>query len=101
MPVREEKRNLNSIPVGSLGIIPLSGCKELGDKVDKYLVKWRAERESEHKDSLAFAGYQRDSYIIQTRVPRFGTGEAKGEILESVRGDDIYLLVDVTNYSLT
>ncbi len=101
MPVREEKRNLNSIPVGSLGIIPLSGCKELGDKVDKYLVRWRAERESEHKDSLAFAGYQRDSYIIQTRVPRFGTGEAKGEILESVRGDDIYLLVDVTNYSLT
>ncbi len=101
MPVREEKRNLNSIPVGSLGIIPLSGCKELGDKVDKYLVKWRAERESEHKDSLAFAGYQRDSYIIQTRVPRFGTGEAKGEILQSVRGDDIYLLVDVTNYSLT
>ena len=101
MPVREEKRNLNSIPVGSLGIIPLSGCKELGDKVDKYLVRWRAERESEHKDSLAFAGYQRDSYIIQTRVPRFGTGEAKGEILESVRGNDIYLLVDVTNYSLT
>lgn len=101
MPVREEKRNLNSIPVGSLGIIPLNGCKELGDKVDKYLVKWRAERESEHKDSLAFAGYQRDSYIINTRVPRFGTGEAKGEILESVRGDDIYLLVDVTNYSLT
>ncbi len=69
--------------------------------VDKYLVKWRAERESEHKDSLAFAGYQRDSYIINTRVPRFGTGEAKGEILESVRGNDIYLLVDVTNYSLT
>ena len=69
--------------------------------MDKYLVRWRAERESEHKDSLAFAGYQRDSYIIQTRVPRFGTGEAKGEILESVRGDDIYLLVDVTNYSLT
>ncbi len=101
MPVREEKRNLNSIPVGSLGIIPLSGCKELGDMVDKYLVRWRAERESEHKDSLAFAGYQRDSYIINTRVPRFGTGEAKGEILESVRGDDIYLLVDVTNYSLT
>lgn len=101
MPVREEKRNLNSIPVGSLGIIPLKGCQELGDKVDKYLVKWRAERESEHKDSLAFAGYQRDSYIIQTRVPRFGTGEAKGEILESVRGDDLYLLVDVTNYSLT
>ena len=101
MPVREEKRNLNSIPVGSLGIVPLEGCKTLGDKVDAYLVKWRTERESEHKNSLAFSGYQRDSYIIQTRVPRFGTGEAKGVILESVRGDDLYFLVDVANYSLT
>ncbi|MBD5451648.1 MAG: ribose-phosphate pyrophosphokinase [Lachnospiraceae bacterium] len=101
MPVREEKRNLNSIPVGSLGIIPLKGCEELGDNVDKYLVKWRTERENEHKNSLAFSGYQRDSYIIQARVPRFGTGEAKGEILESVRGDDLYLIVDVTNYSMT
>ena len=101
MPVREEKRNLNSIPVGSLGIVPLEGCKTLGDKVDAYLVKWRTERESEHKNSLAFSGYQRDSYIIQTKVPRFGTGEAKGVILESVRGDDLYLLVDVANYSLT
>ncbi len=101
MPVREEKRNLNSIPVGSLGIIPLEGCKALGDKVDEYLVKWRTERESEHKNSLAFSGYQRDSYILKTKVPRFGTGEAKGMILESVRGDDLYLLVDVTNYSLT
>lgn len=101
MPVREEKRNLNSIPVGSLGIIPLKGCEKLGGKVDKYLVKWRTERENEHKNSLAFSGYQRDSYIIQTRVPRFGTGEAKGEILESVRGDDLYLIVDVTNYSMT
>lgn len=101
MPVREEKRNLNSIPVGSLGIIPLKGCEKIGDKVDKYLVKWRTERENEHKNSLAFSGYQRDSYIIQARVPRFGTGEAKGEILESVRGDDLYLIVDVTNYSMT
>ena len=101
MSVREEKRNLNSIPVGSLGIIPLKGCEELGDNVDKYLVRWRTERKNEHKTSLAFAGYQRDSYIIQARVPRFGTGEAKGEILESVRGDDLYLIVDVTNYSMT
>ena len=101
MPVREEKRNLNSIPVGSLGIVPLEGCKTLGDKVDAYLVKWRTERESEHKNSLAFSGYQRDSYIIQTKVPRFGTGEAKGVIMESVRGDDLYFLVDVANYSLT
>ena len=98
---REEKRNLETIPVGSLGIIPLEGCKPLGEKVDQYLVKWRAERESEHKDSLAFAGYQRDSYLLNTKVPRFGSGEAKGMILESVRGSDLYLLVDVLNYSMT
>ncbi len=101
MSKREEKRNLETIPIGSLGIIPLEGCKALGEKVDNYLVKWRTKRESEHKDSLAFAGYQRDSYILGAKVPRFGSGEAKGIILESVRGTDLYLLVDVANYSLT
>ena len=101
MVKREEKRNLETIPVGSLGIIPLEGCKPLGEKIDSYLVKWRTERESEHKDSLAFSGYQRPSYILGAKVPRFGTGEAKGVITESVRGSDLYLLVDVVNYSLT
>ena len=101
MARREEKRNLETIPVGSLGIIPLEGCKSLGEKVDYYLVRWRAERESEHKDSLAFTGYQRDSYLLEAKVPRFGSGEAKGVIKESVRGIDLYLLVDVANYSLT
>ena len=101
MARREEKRNLETIPVGSLGIIPLEGCKTLGAKVDNFLVKWRTERESEHKASLAFAGYQRDSYILNAQVPRFGSGEAKGIILESVRGTDLYILVDVANYSLT
>lgn len=101
MAKREEKRNLETIPVGSLGIIPLEGCKSLGEKVNYYLVKWRAERESEHKDSLAFTGYQRDSYIVDAKVPRFGSGEAKGVIKESVRGIDLYILVDVANYSLT
>ena len=101
MAQREEKRNLETIPVGSLGMIPLEGCRALGEKVDNYLVKWRTERESEHKESLAFAGYQRESYILKANVPRFGSGEAKGMILESVRGIDLYLLVDVANYSLT
>lgn len=55
----------------------------------------------EHKESLAFSGYQRESYLLDAKVPRFGSGEAKGMIMESVRGDDIYLLVDVCNYSLT
>ena len=98
---RQEVRNLETIPVGSLGLIPLESCRSLGEKVDQYLVKWRTERESEHKDSLAFAGYQRDTYILDTKVPRFGSGEAKGVINESVRGDDLYLMVDVCNHSLT
>ncbi len=101
MSIREEKRNLETIPVGSLGMIALEGCRSLGEKIDKYLVEWRTERESEHKESLAFAGYQRPSYLLNAKVPRFGSGEAKGMILESVRGSDLYLLVDVANYSLT
>lgn len=101
MSKREEMRNLETIPVGSLGIIALEGCKGLGEKVDQYLVDWRTERKNAHSESLAFKGYQRDSYLLQTKVPRFGSGEAKGVILESVRGTDLYLLVDVANYSLT
>ncbi|SCP96305.1 ribose-phosphate pyrophosphokinase [Anaerobium acetethylicum] len=98
---QRDEMNYETIPVGSLGIIPLEGCKTLGQKVDEYLVKWRTERDSEHKTTIAFSGYQRDSYILGAKVPRFGSGEAKGIISESVRGDDLYLLVDVANYSLT
>lgn len=99
--LQREDRKLETIPVGTLGMIPLEGCRPLGEKVDYYLSKWRKEWESEHKSTLAFAGYQRDSYILDASVPRFGSGEAKGIINESVRGYDLYLMVDVTNHSLT
>ncbi|MGL5258623.1 MAG: ribose-phosphate pyrophosphokinase [Lachnospiraceae bacterium] len=98
---RQEKRNLESIPVGTLGMIPLKSSEKLGKKIDEYLVQWRTERENEHKDNLAFSGYQRNSYILTSQTPRFGSGEAKGVILESVRGSDLFILVDVCNYSLT
>ena len=101
MPKREEKRDLNSIPVGALGVVPLKGCKELAESVDSYLVKWRRERENEHKGSLAFTGYERPSYLVKSSLPRFGSGEAKGVINDTVRGYDLYFLVDVTNYSQT
>ena len=95
-----------STPVGTLGIIPLESCKELGAKVNNYLVNWRQDRDAEHYDHITLAGYKSDSYdrdtfIIDADVPRFGSGEAKGSILQSVRGLDIFLIVDVTNYSLT
>ena len=96
-----EEKEIETIPVGPLGLIPLKSCEGLGKKVDAWLADWRNERESEHKTTIAFAGYQRDSYIIGSRTPRVGSGEAKGEILESVRGDDLYIMVDVCNYSLT
>ena len=90
-----------STPVGTLGIIPLESCKELGAKVNNYLVNWRQDRDAEHYDHITLAGYKSDSYIVMAAVPRFGSGEAKGSILQSVRGLDIFLIVDVTNYSLT
>lgn len=96
-----EEKQIETIPAGPLGLIPLKSCEELGKKVDAYLVDWRHKRDSEHKATIAFAGYQRESYIIGAKTPRFGTGEAKGELTESVRGDDLYILVDVCNYSMT
>lgn len=95
------ERTLENIPVGALGLIPVAGCEELGSKVNDYLVKWRRESAIEHKDDIAFSGYEKDTYIINTKVPRFGSGEAKGIINESVRGKDLYLMVDVCNYSIT
>ena len=69
--------------------------------VNEWLIQWRKERSHEELDSFAFEGYQRDSYLIPVQTARFGSGEAKCTIMESVRGDDIYLMVDVCNYSLT
>ena len=99
--LRRNERNLDNIPVGSLGIVALEGCQGMGKLINDYLVKWRHEDGSEFKDHIAFGGYEKDSYLVKADVPRFGSGEAKGIINESVRGMDIYILVDVCNYSLT
>ena len=96
-----EENNLATIPVGPLGIIALNSCEAIGKKVDAYISAWRNDRENEHKNTIAFAGYQKDSYLIKSKISRFGSGEAKGTINESVRGRDLYIMLDVTNYSLT
>jgi ribose-phosphate pyrophosphokinase len=93
--------DFNSIPVGQLGLIALPGCEELAKKVDEYLVNWREERNSEHKATLAFAGYHKKSYIVNASFPRFGTGEGKAVIKQSVRGFDIFIFCDVFNYGVT
>lgn len=97
----QQDNSLETIPVGTLGIIALESSRNLGNKVNDYIVKWRNERQSEHSGNIVFKGYKRDSYLVDATCPRFGSGEAKGYIRESVRGSDVYILVDVCNYSLT
>ena len=90
-----------SLPVGRLGIIPLQSCSEIGKKVNDWIVSWRKERHEGRHEAYETDGYERDSYLIGAETPRFGSGEAKGLVTESVRGDDLFLLVDVCNYSIT
>ena len=91
----------NTLPVGPLKLAVLSSAKELGDKVDQHIRDFRIERDHAHKSNIHFAGYEEESYQVKCSCPRFGSGEAKGQIMESVRGADLYILVDVCNYSLT
>ncbi len=72
----------------------------MGEKVDEYLVNWREQREHENQSNLAFSGYKRDSYVVSASTPRFGSGEGKGVLNDSVRGYDLYIMVDVCNYSI-
>ena len=95
------ERTFENLPVGPLGFIPVNGCQDLGKKVDDYLVKWRKEAQENSSNAIVLADYTKDSFIVDAKVPRFGSGEAKGIINESVRGKDIYIMVDVCNYSIT
>ncbi len=89
------------VPVGPLGIVGMAGSKELTAKVDSYISSWRKERELKEENKKLYMGYLRDSYQVKTSCPRFGTGEAKGMFKETVRGDDLYIIVDVFNYGVT
>ena len=70
MMLRRNDRNLENIPVGALGLIALDGCTEMGAKVNDYLVKWRKEDGHIHKNDVAFIGYEKDTYLIDAKVPR-------------------------------
>ena len=88
------------IPYGDLGIIALESSREIGKKVDSYISSWRTESGND-EESIHFSSYKKESYLIDAVCPRFGSGEAKGILNESVRGKDLYILVDVCNYNLT
>lgn len=94
-------QNVETIPYGPLGIIAMPGCEAFADKVDKYLVQWRKTQALEHQGSIAFYGYQRETYKIDISNPRFGSGEGKAVINETVRGYDLYIVTDCFNYSVT
>lgn len=96
-----DERILETMPQGVLGLIPTESCIGLAEKVDSYLTSWRENREHKHHDESAFQDYYKNSYIIKPYTPRFGSGEAKCVLKQSVRGYDLYIMVDVTNYSLT
>jgi ribose-phosphate pyrophosphokinase len=95
----------NVIPIGPLKLITLEGARQLTEEVDKYIVQFRKNDANELKkdpqSSLALRGYDADSYLLESSCPRFGSGEAKGILHESARGADVYIIGDVTNYSLT
>ena len=95
-----DERHTATIPYGTLGIVPLKSCSKMGEKVDDYLAQWREQREHENQSNLAFSGYKRDSYVVSASTPRFGSGEGKGVLNDSIRGYDLYIMVDVCNYSI-
>ena len=90
-----------ALPVAPLKIAALESCRELGEKVNSYIVKFRQDTLKESLTSPLFSSYQLDNYLIDLACPRFGTGEAKGIIKDSIRGKDLFVMVDVCNYSLT
>ncbi len=93
--------HLDSMPIGPLGIVALESCNALGAKADDYITSWRKKRIEKDPHAISLPGYECDSYLVHTKTPRFGSGEAKGIISETIRGKDLYILVDVTNYSIT
>ncbi|MGI6336986.1 MAG: ribose-phosphate pyrophosphokinase [Clostridiales bacterium] len=95
----EGYENLYSMPVGALGIIGMRGCEELCASVDGYIRTWRQDNTT--GPQAMSNGYLRDSYLIGNECPRFGTGEAKALITETVRGYDLFIISDCFNHGVT
>ena len=90
-----------TIPVAPLKIAALESCRKFAGLVNNHIVQQRNESVSENHSSIEFKGYKCDSYLLKCACPRFGSGEAKGLVEESVRGADLFVMADVGNYSLT
>ena len=91
----------NALPIAPIKIATLEGCKDFATKVNEHLVEYRHTNPTQDLQNIHYRGYSEDSYMVDSICPRFGTGEGKGMINTSVRGSDLYIFADVTNYSLT
>lgn len=92
----------NAMPVAPLKIVALSSAERLGRKVNDYLVNFRRNLKNDKvKKDPAFHGYIESNYLTDVECPRFGSGEAKAVFHESIRGKDLFILVDVCNHSIT
>ena len=90
-----------TLPTAPLKIAALDSCMELGQKVNDYIVSFRQNATEAYPDLASLANYTCDNYLVDSACPRFGSGEAKGILRESIRGTDLFVMVDVCNYSLT
>lgn len=90
-----------ALPIAPLKMAALDSCKELGQKVNDYIVSFRQNAVEKWPDSASIANYRLENYLVDSACPRFGSGEAKGMLRESIRGTDLFIMVDVCNYSLT
>ena len=95
------KNDISSIPFGPLGVIAMAGCEEMGAKISDWLEKWHQHQEDNDADYYTTTGKSHSSFLIKAQCPRFGTGEGKGVIKETVRGYDIYIIVDVCAHNVT
>lgn len=91
----------NALPVAPLKLVVMDSAKTMGDEINRYLVEFRKSINNSFRNNPAFEGYAEESYLVEASCPRFGTGEAKGIFNESVRGKDLFILVDVCNHSIT
>ena len=91
----------NALPVAPLKLVVMDSATGIGNEINDYLVDFRKNINNNLKKETGFQGYVEDSYLAKAECPRFGTGEGKGVFKESIRGKDLFILVDVSNHSLT
>jgi len=97
--LQSDRDAIETDPIAPLGIIAMPGCEEIGRRVDGYLMRWRTEKDDSVEDTRELytsPGYKRDNFLLEVDCPRFGTGEGKGLLKQSVRGHDLYIISDVT-----